>query len=1055
MSLLSPVRRALDRKIRKSQSELRRRNIWGKKLSLEHLETRVVPTISVDFRQAANFDAPNTIGDIHWINSIVQASNSVYLENMSVAQRLVADSIPSTSGNLHSLTFNVEATKGGTHAYDWLTSYDQAIATAPASVFTAGYNLNPTGPESDGLTAVLTSLRATPRVAVDVPDDPFQSAEGGDTNLRIAAYEAQFGNRTVGLYGNAPITGAHLSLSHDVANLGDTGDSFITYTLSWTSSSTQILLEMGGHLAVSGNQPTNPIAWTPTTGASQVNGGPYHFKMNGAIDGISIGSQDNQVKGADVLVEPGHIIVDKVTNPSGDPTSFTFNTTGTDYVGFSLTDAAAPNDQTLPAGTYSVAELVPAGWSLSNLVIDDPTTDSSSAGATATLKLAGGETIHVTFTDTKLGKIIVDKVTNPSGDPTSFHFNTTGTGYTDGFNLTDAATPDDSGFLAAGIYSVAEVVPAGWTLTSAVADDGSPVSALDLQAGETIHVAFTDTKDATVTVVKNTIGGDGTFSFASAGALAGLGTPAVPNPVSVTTASNTGSSPTFTFANLAAAGSTLSFAEMAKAGWSFTSLVITGGSADDTSTGDAASLMVQPGENIVVTYTDTKLGTVTVVKHAVPNAAQDFNFSGTLGAFSLDDDADPTLLNTNLFTDLLPGTYTIVEAPSPSGWSLTSLVKTEDAMQNSTTNVGTRTATVVLEAGENATVTFTNTFEFGGTVGVATAIHLVDGATNPVVPINGMTPTNSTVFDVATITASPDDLQQAITGSVTFKLWLDIGVIGDHTDDGPTPQFTSTNPVGATSHLATTPTTAVATAQSNNFGPLGTGNYYFTSEWSETKDVNFYLPPGGVKSGPAEPFQTALTLTTATIGFWQNQNGIAVIKNMGVTVNPETGKTVSSVGYWLATQFPNLYSGLTPATGYTFTASLADDSADQVLSYFKYVFTLKDNAKAEAQVMSVAFAAFVTDAGFNTTPLGIATATKYGFVIVAGGLSGQQWNVGPTGSILNSAATPVLNNTTYSIGYLLAAANNKAVGGRLFAGSAASRSAVDSIFGAINEFFDI
>ena len=38
----------------------------------------------------------------------------------------------------------------------------------------------------------------------------------------------------------------------------------------------------------------------------------------------------------------------------------------------SLTDAAAPNDQTLDPGSYSVAEMVPAGWSLSSLVVTDP-----------------------------------------------------------------------------------------------------------------------------------------------------------------------------------------------------------------------------------------------------------------------------------------------------------------------------------------------------------------------------------------------------------------------------------------------------------------------------------------------------------------------------------------------------------------------------------------------------------------------------------------------------------------------------------------------------------
>src|SRR5262249_4419361 len=66
----------------------------------------------------------------------------------------------------------------------------------------------------------------------------------------------------------------------------------------------EILIEMAGHLALSGNPANNGIAWGVGDGASQINGGPYHFKLNGSLDGISLGSQDNQIKGADILVPP-------------------------------------------------------------------------------------------------------------------------------------------------------------------------------------------------------------------------------------------------------------------------------------------------------------------------------------------------------------------------------------------------------------------------------------------------------------------------------------------------------------------------------------------------------------------------------------------------------------------------------------------------------------------------------------------------------------------------------------------------------------------------------
>jgi len=72
----------------------------------------------------------------------------------------------------------------------------------------------------------------------------------------------------------------------------------------------------------------------------------------------------------DPPTEPGHIIVDKVTVPAGDPQSFAFAASYTG--GFSLTDAAAPNDSgPLTPGTYSVGETLPAGWVLTSAACSD------------------------------------------------------------------------------------------------------------------------------------------------------------------------------------------------------------------------------------------------------------------------------------------------------------------------------------------------------------------------------------------------------------------------------------------------------------------------------------------------------------------------------------------------------------------------------------------------------------------------------------------------------------------------------------------------------------
>ncbi len=73
-----------------------------------------------------------------------------------------------------------------------------------------------------------------------------------------------------------------------------------------------------------------------------------------------------------------------------------------------------------------------------------------------------------------------------------------------GFSLTIGA---DKTFtdVAAGIYSVAESVPAGWLLTSATCDDGSPVTAIDLEPGENITCTFTNAQSGSITITKEVV----------------------------------------------------------------------------------------------------------------------------------------------------------------------------------------------------------------------------------------------------------------------------------------------------------------------------------------------------------------------------------------------------------------------------------------------------------------------------------------------------------------------------------------------------------------------
>ena len=143
--------------------------------------------------------------------------------------------------------------------------------------------------------------------------------------------------------------------------------------------------------------------------------------------------------------------------------------------------------------------------------------------------------------------------------------------------------------------------------------------------------------------------------------------------------------------------------ETAKAGW------------DQTNAVGCSFTINLPADNdrlFTCTITNTQRGSITIVKNAVPDSPQDFGFttSGSgLSAFSLDDDADPTLPNTRTFSNLVPGSYSVTET-GVTGWDLTGL---SCVSTNSTstlgTNLGTGVSSITLAPGDSVTCTYTNT----------------------------------------------------------------------------------------------------------------------------------------------------------------------------------------------------------------------------------------------------------------------------------------------------------------------------------------------------------
>src|SRR6185295_7706256 len=292
-----------------------------------------------------------------------------------------------------------------------------------------------------------------------------------------------------------------------------------------------------------------------------------------------------------------------------------------------------------------------------------------------------GQSITCTFVNTQvLGKIIVDKVTVPGGDTTSFDFTTT---YGSPFSLTDGATPNDSGNIVPGTYQVTEAANSDYTTTStctsSLGDPADDPSAIHLDAGETVTCTFTNTKKPKLTVTKILVPSNdtGLFNLQIDG---------------VTQAANVGDGGT-TGAQFVSIGSH-TVGETAGTATSLSDYTTVIG-------GDCAangSVTLAAGDNKTCTITNTRKPKLTVTKILIP--------SNDSGLFNLQIDGVTQAANvgdggTTGAQFVTIGSHTVGETAG-TGTSLTDY----------TTVIGGDCAangSVTLAAGDNKTCTITNT----------------------------------------------------------------------------------------------------------------------------------------------------------------------------------------------------------------------------------------------------------------------------------------------------------------------------------------------------------
>ena len=155
------------------------------------------------------------------------------------------------------------------------------------------------------------------------------------------------------------------------------------------------------------------------------------------------------------------------------------------------------------------------------------------------------------------------------------------------------------------------------------------------------------------------------------------------------------------------AGSGYSISQNLPAGWEQASATCDDGS-------DPSSITLSDGEVVNCHFTNRKLGTIVVKQDTQPDGeGQDFDYTAGGGlsptTFTLDDDSDPALSNTQTFENLQPSSsYSIAQSSTPAGWNPAQV----------TCSDGSNPSAIDVSYGETVTCTFVNRSVDSGTITV-------------------------------------------------------------------------------------------------------------------------------------------------------------------------------------------------------------------------------------------------------------------------------------------------------------------------------------------------
>ena len=305
----------------------------------------------------------------------------------------------------------------------------------------------------------------------------------------------------------------------------------------------------------------------------------------------------------------GVLRIVKQTLPDGAVQSFTFTPNYNSGTTFDLSDGQTNNSPPLSAGTYTVDETVPSGWTLGtrSCVITNTATPKAFTPTTngISVALGAGEDVTCTFNNTRNPTLTVNKVCVPTTDNGLFDLRIDGAVAGTG---DDAACGGTTGAVeqSIGAHTVSEVAGTGTNLdnyTSVIGGDCAADGSVTLAAGDAKVCTITNTRKPTLTVNKVCVPTTdaGLFNLRIDGATAGTGADAACGGTTGAVVTTVGA---HTVSETAGTGTNLS---------DYVS-VIGGDCASDGTVSLAA------GDNKTCTITNTRNARLTVNKVCVPTS---------------------------------------------------------------------------------------------------------------------------------------------------------------------------------------------------------------------------------------------------------------------------------------------------------------------------------------------------------------------------------------------------------------------------------------------------